>query len=393
MRCPRCGNDNPATNRFCGMCGATLLQTPVAVSPLTQSAAQSSAASSSQTAPSSPRAPAAPRITAPVSEDAPVVSGPSFLGLNRPDPRSRASLTIDPHASSSGPRNLDYLLDDDEEEEHHGRAGKFLLILLALALAGGLGYLRWRNQGFGWLGTLASKHPAPTQTTDGSDSASSASSSGDSSITPAPAAPAPATAKGTVAQPAGNFTPPAGSGNPAAAAPATPPSNPPAAGDATDANSSGASANSAPSTPSDASPATPVAKDDASSTDHSSADQPKAPPAPAPKPRPASKPSADSTIDLAREFVYGTNGVHQDCDRGLKLLKPVADAANPRAMIEMGALYSAGLCTPRDLPTAYRWFALALRKQPDNQAVQTDLQKLWGEMTQPERQLAIRLSQ
>ena len=39
------------------------------------------------------------------------------------------------------------------------------------------------------------------------------------------------------------------------------------------------------------------------------------------------------------------------------------------------------------------WFALALRKDPANQAVQGDLQKLWGEMTQPERQLAIRLTQ
>jgi hypothetical protein len=62
-------------------------------------------------------------------------------------------------------------------------------------------------------------------------------------------------------------------------------------------------------------------------------------------------------------------------------------------MIEMGALYSAGLCTPRDLPTSYRWFALALRKDPENQAVQKDLSKLWSEMTQPERQLAIKLSQ
>jgi TPR repeat protein len=62
-------------------------------------------------------------------------------------------------------------------------------------------------------------------------------------------------------------------------------------------------------------------------------------------------------------------------------------------MIEMGALYSAGLCTPRDLPTAYRWFAMALRKDPDNTNVQADLQKLWSEMTQPERQLAIKLSQ
>ena len=105
------------------------------------------------------------------------------------------------------------------------------------------------------------------------------------------------------------------------------------------------------------------------------------------KPRAA----ADPVIE-AQKYIYG-KGVRQDCDRGLRLLKPAADQANPKAMIEMGALYSAGLCTPRDLPTSYRWFALALRKDPNNQSLQADLQKLWGEMTQPERQLAIRLSQ
>ena len=77
----------------------------------------------------------------------------------------------------------------------------------------------------------------------------------------------------------------------------------------------------------------------------------------------------------------------------MRLLKPAANQANPKAMVEMGALYSAGLCTPHDLPTAYRWFALALRKDPENQAVQNDLQKLWGEMTQPERKLAIQMTQ
>jgi TPR repeat protein len=94
----------------------------------------------------------------------------------------------------------------------------------------------------------------------------------------------------------------------------------------------------------------------------------------------------------AQKYIYG-RGVTQDCERGMRILKPAADQANPAAMVEMGALYSAGLCTPHDLPTAYRWFALALRKDPDNMAVQTDLQKLWGEMTQPERQLAIKMSQ
>ena len=66
---------------------------------------------------------------------------------------------------------------------------------------------------------------------------------------------------------------------------------------------------------------------------------------------------------------------------------------DPKAMTAMGGLYATGTCTPRDLPTAYRWYALALHKDPDNQTLQNDLQKLWSQMTQPERQLAIRLSQ
>jgi TPR repeat protein len=97
-------------------------------------------------------------------------------------------------------------------------------------------------------------------------------------------------------------------------------------------------------------------------------------------------------VNEAERYIYG-RGVRQDCDHGLRVLKSSADQSNPKAMISLGALYSTGTCTPRDLPTAYRWFALALHQQPDNQALQNDLQKLWSQMTQPERQLAIKLSQ
>jgi TPR repeat protein len=144
------------------------------------------------------------------------------------------------------------------------------------------------------------------------------------------------------------------------------------------------------------------ASNDADADSDSSSDDAEDTAATAPaKPKPATtdaapKPSAAQrsagTVAEAQKYLYG-KGAKQDCDRGLRLLKPAADRADPKAMIEMGALYSAGLCTPRDLPTAYRWFAMALHKDPDNQGVQNDLQKLWGEMTQPERQLAIKLSQ
>ncbi len=391
MRCPRCGNENSEENRFCGMCGAALLTAPVPVA-----SAQAKGTAKRLSSSELPEGLATPQ-TAP-SQESRGISGPSFLGLNDPAPLKRASLSVDPHTSASS-GNLDYLL-EDEDEPHRGGAGKFILILLALALAVGFGYLRWKNQGLEWLRTIASKQPAAAQKTapqsdDSPDTSSTASSSSPSpsiQLAEQPAAQSP--------------TPSQSPANPTASA-----SNAPAASPSTDSATGKSPATSAPSTEgatatsgaskpesataeSNAEP--PPAKDAAATSDNSPATPAKSkkvPDTPAPKPPAAVKPAnAADAVSEAHRLIYG-RGVNQDCDRGLRLLKPAANQSNPKAMIEMGALYSAGLCTPRDLPTAYRWFALALRKDPENQSVQTDLQKLWGEMTQPERQLAIKLSQ
>ena len=77
----------------------------------------------------------------------------------------------------------------------------------------------------------------------------------------------------------------------------------------------------------------------------------------------------------------------------MRALKSATEQSNPKAMISLGVVYSTGTCVPRDLPTSYRWFALALHKEPNDQALQDDLQKVWGQMTQAERQLAIKMSQ
>ena len=386
MRCARCGNENPETNRFCGMCGATLLQAPPALVPSTTPSAPLPFIAPPEPVRSLELAPPFTHPAAPVSDQSPVISGPSFLGLNEPAPapRRKGSLSIDPHSAPSA-GNLDYLL-EDEEERKRGGAGKFILIAMALLLAVGLGYLRWRNQGFGWMSSGTSKSSVAAQPSDAPDAGAS--------VTPG------------VSPPAGDKTAPA-----AVSASANPPSPP-----------ADAAASSVPATKPDAPSATPdtAAAKDAVDTDgvqvttggrpvSTPATSETADSAPAPrasektadkaavpvraKPSAAIKPAkATDPVAEAQKFIYG-KGATQDCDRGLRLLKPAADQANPKAMVEMGALYSAGLCTPRDLPTAYRWFALALRKEPDNAAVQTDLQKLWGEMTQPERQLAIKLSQ
>lgn len=419
MRCPRCGNENSEQNRFCGMCGAKLLPVPVAVTtapagstaPVTVSSTSVQTTATRSSAPPSAAAPvmarpqtaATPRPSAPASQDPPTISGPSFLGLNDPPPCKRASLSSDPHSSS---RNLDYLL-EDEEEHRGGGAGKFFLILLALALAVGFGYLRWKNQGLPWLHLSPSKPAATAQNSDTTDATSTATPPSSDNSAPAAASPAPASSGPSSTTPSQPATPSAAQPAPdssSAAAPAA--ANPAATSDAGnsptptapatgDANT-GASDASNSSSDSAAGPPTDAAKE---APKESAPEAANTTPTPPPKPKPAAKPHAgvsstrpSDPVSEAQKYIYG-RGVTQDCERGMRLLKPAAAQANPKAMIEMGALYSAGLCTPHDLPTAYRWFAMALRKEPDNQSVQADLQKLWGEMTQPERQLAIKLSQ
>jgi hypothetical protein len=401
VRCSRCGNDNPETNRFCGSCGASLL----AVTTPPSTARSESAIQSSPVRPPAPPMPAAPRVAAPVSEEVPAISGPSFLGLNAPVSRSSdrgSSLGRDSHSSRIS-RNLDYLLEDEEESK--SGAGKFFLILIALALAVGFGYLRWRHEGLSSLMSGGQKPSAAAQTPDSAQPASNPGTqpnAPDSSSAPSqPAAGAQATATQPAAAPGADSS----SANPPnTSAPGTTAGSPAAGNPAPTPNVAPSSA-LGDAAPADKPAPRPAAKDespaDADSTEPDPNDTIEKPAEPAAAPKRAArspaapKPSAAKSFDQvteAEKYVYG-RGERQDCDRGLRMLRPAAEQSNPRAMISLGALYSTGVCTPRDLPTAYRWFALALRKQPDNQPLQENLQRLWAQMTQPERQLAIKLSQ
>lgn len=464
MRCPNCGNENPETHRFCGMCGASLLQGPgaamaapgnsipgstSAIAPRTgapgatatatrattpQTAANVTArATAPEPAPPTPTATIAPPQPGPrpaqrAIEQEPIISGPSFLGLNQPaSTAKRGSLSIDPN---SAPRsgNLDYLLEDDEAKS--GGGWKVVLILVALALAVSFGYLRWKNGGLPFLNPPskpAAQVPADTQappsantsaiTPVGTNSTNAPAGSAVPSATPSPTAAnstatttaTPGAQTGTTSQPSPSGpTPPknaaTGSSNPANSSaansdstsrPAIAPANPPesAANSVAEPSSEQAPASSEPEKPSTTKTSAANKPDDAASgsADNEATADDSTPATEAARKPPAAIKKTDPVTE-AQRYLYG-KGVAQDCDRGLRLLKPAANEGNPKAMIEMGALYSAGLCAPHDLPTSYRWFAMALRKDPANQSVATDLQKLWGEMTQPERQLAIRLSQ
>ena len=98
-------------------------------------------------------------------------------------------------------------------------------------------------------------------------------------------------------------------------------------------------------------------------------------------------------MTLGDRDLYGRNGVPQNCERGLRYIKPAADQSNPKAMITLGALYATGHCLSRDLPTAYRYFALALRIDPENGPLRQNVDMVWKQMTAEERTQAIRLTQ
>ncbi len=432
MRCGLCGNENADTNYYCGMCGGALVrknQAPAATAaPVGAPGApaprpNATPVDAQVSAPSNRAATAHTRNSAATNlpsesrerEDfVPAITGPSFLGLNVASARrndGRDSSAFDPaernsvdHDSRARPSHrdslrpsgsVDYLLEDEEEPKRGW--GKRLAMVIALALLGGLGYLRWQRGGFDWV--LGNAKPAASEQTAGVPAAADQSATPDS---PAGAsAPAQPLAQASNTPPASDdsasqaaASTPAAAVTPVAAAAPAPPnpqadSQPTSAAAAPPAGAASPSAGPAPQ-PAQAAASAPPAQ----AAEETDSDAPAPADAPTVSKRQQRKPTPAKPLDSVSEaerYIYG-NGVRQDCDRGLRLLKPAAQA-NAKAMIALGTLYSTGTCTPRDLPTAYRWFAMALHKEPDNLRLQNDLQNLWSQMTQPERQLAIKLSQ
>ncbi len=369
MRCGRCGNENNEANRFCGMCGAPLV-------------AKTADAGPSQGPVAERRPAASPDDTAARTE--PVITGPSFLGLNTPPAGQRGGRHADTgHDPLKPSSNLDYLLDEEAPKDG---PGKLILVVVALLLAVGFGYLHWKQGGFDWLNTGEKK---PAAATPAPEAAQNSPDSGGTAATPAGGANGSGTTAtgGAAPVPTDSAAPqatPTQTGSQAAPAQSTPPQSaaaPSAVPPSKTGDSSAAADSASPPASSDAEGKSPATEPPAG--------------AKAEARKPAAKPAAAKPADpvtLAENYIYG-RGVPQDCDHGLRSLKRAADQSNVKAMISFGVVYSTGTCTPRDLPTAYRWFAQALHKEPDNQALQDDLQKLWSQMTPPERQLAIKLSQ
>lgn len=344
MLCQSCGHDNPEKNRYCGMCGVRLQATaeparePAAPKPVARPAAAASGSSSSILGLDREAAP-------PPDRPRPVVTGPSFLGLNsEPDPSS-------------------YLLDEDEEEGGH--RGLWMMLGLVVVLVAAGFYFRAELSAraaplyAAVLGRVNPQPPAPVA---------------------APATPAAtdsATATASTPPPATSDTPPA-----AAASPAATPEDKPAP--ATDTK-----ADAKPAEP--AKPASDVAEDTAPKKQ--TAEPAKLARASRPKPRVAEAvaPKDDPLLKLAQKYIHG-QGVRADCATGMAYLREAMKRPSYAAASQMGALYATGTCVPLDRVAAYRWFTSAMQMAPKDPWLGQERDKLYGQMSSAERRQADQLS-
>jgi hypothetical protein len=357
VRCEQCGHESDPRYRFCGMCGAKLPPPP----------------------------PPEPIAAKPVREE-PMrqVSGPSFLGLAE-EPSS----------------SVTYLLEDEMSERHWGRALVLFLILGALGAAG----WHWRSEVRAYVVARLAQHPSsnsqPEQTgyaggpvsTSASETAAQTPNASvpvqnqDTAANQTPATPTPAgqqpsatTNNGPAGSEQSNAAP--------AAVPASPAASPAPTGQASAPTAAQEQADNAPATMSakqesaaePASASEQTAKSESATTKRAKSKV---------KEAATSSTGADQLEAEGERYLYGT-GVSANCGRAQKDLQAAAEQGNSKADSVLGTMYATGHCVNRDLPLAYRWFAMALQRDPGNTRLQGDLQVLWNQMSADERQIAMR---
>lgn len=397
MICFRCGEKNPESYRFCGMCGSPLQSMKNAEPARANGGPETGSPSADRRStnfpfsraekitkpPTLPRAesPASvvehpvaitPEVTRPEPEKKTVaIAGPSLLGLNEPSLDS-----LREKAFSSAEETFE----PETRKPAWGRVFGMLIILGAVGFA-----IWWRYSGRplpdlaglrrpataqepatatppsnSGPATLPEKKEAPAPPSSEPASANAANAAGTSATTPASAE----TTSSTETKPAES--------NPADSAAKAPP----------------ASATPAPASSENAQPASHSALPKPATTVVARNETPTAKPAKAPPPAPVAD-NGDALFKRGEAFLYG-RGVPESCDQAVKLLKAASDKSHAKARSTFGTMYATGHCVPRDLPSSYRWFALALRVDPNNPILEKDLSAVWNQMTPPERQLAMK---
>jgi hypothetical protein len=115
---------------------------------------------------------------------------------------------------------------------------------------------------------------------------------------------------------------------------------------------------------------------------------------PAPRPsRLLNKPSPAKAVEPEVEADAASDSSatpSDDCEKQLPAMRKAAAHGDAKAKADLGLVYYAGQCVPRDLPTAYHWYALALRTAPDSPQISAQLEAIWKQMSPAERQLALK---
>jgi len=396
--CPNCREDNAPNFRFCGMCGTSLeprrpLGAP-ALDPLSAFPPAVPAASPSRTANSPAQVRPvvvedAPRVDAlktdalrTADKSVPPIAGPSMLGLNQPVANQPSTDRPTPHEPDLRHPSMDLLRDRSfsgldsflEPEQPKTGARRILLMLVLLVALGAAGWWTYTN----YLGATEGRKPEPTASTSGDTSAEKASTKPSTQD----GAPTPATGSSQTAAPS-------------AEVPAGPTEN---ASTSPDPTRKALDAGTKPAA--EAKPAIPAAATPAKtrSTDGREAQRvpgvasvvtsSKIPKSPAP----AATDTGDADFRKGEAYLYG-RGASENCAEAVKNLKAASAKSNAKARSAFGTMYATGHCVPRDLPTSYLWFALALRVDPNNQILEKDLNAVWNQMTPPERQMATRMKQ
>jgi hypothetical protein len=94
--------------------------------------------------------------------------------------------------------------------------------------------------------------------------------------------------------------------------------------------------------------------------------------------------NTDAQVRLADMYIYG-EGVPENCDQGLVLLRSAAQKANLRARGKLGALYATGKCVSQNRVEAYRWLSLALNGNQGSEWTEKNREMVWRQMSPDER--------
>ena len=354
--CVFCGHGNPPGHRFCGMCGKALPD--LVKQAKTPQSASGSAGSGGMAAAGRPVA--QPVSTA--SPRAPQAGPPPGPPPVRPTPAPRRE---------NANRDLSYLLHDDDHVPVRPSRVPFVVGGLVLAVVAGFFIMRGSGK----------KTPAPaTGTGDTTESQSAPSAAPDAA--PPGAKVEPPKAEEPKAEPPKTESPK--TEPPKTESPKTEP----AAAEATKAEAPDENSK-AESEETETPPATTPAPSHPSPAIAKTHSKPAPPVARAQRqPSPARQP--EPSADDAEDTTASTSASGGDCENQLPSLRKAAARGDAKARANLGLAYYAGRCVSRDLPTAYRWYALALRTQPDSPQVSAQLEAIWRQMSPAEKQLALK---